>query len=587
MSDYVNIILRKLTITICFLLLPLPILSQQFSPYNTFNLQDELQKFVEQGGRTEEISHNIYQLTYPAGEKRIFNFNKKLSETQNQGAVDTTIINMWEIDTTEYCNKFIFWQRVGVNNYFTPPFVDDLNRNGLPEIYGRHHSDLYNWGPVEIYERNESGVFEPLYTYPDSGTWDVQAMGEIHGSGEKEIWMDHQDSLTGSGNIYGVVYRSDSTGVLPTALDFTFYYIPIGQLNYITFGDFDKNGITDAAFIADFSKIVISTYDSNLNNFATVFDTLLVDDAISGFIVGDFDMDGHTDLIVGTGNSFLYSIESSKENLYEIVWQSNLSVYNAYMVAATDDIDGNGKPEFWIGGQDFPDGITRFQCFEAKGDNDYRTVAVIELRYINGLHTAYLQAKDMDGDGKPELIITIENVILILKFTGSPDNHKYEIIYAKLGEQTQPGIWFEPIALSDLDGDGKTDILIPFIGWYPGGWEADNFSYIIRQNDQVSIDASNLPAVSYSDQISSYPVPFNSTSSIRFKISKRNSVKISIYNGIGKEINIIFDKELSPGEYNIQWDAKDKYGSPLPSGVYFICLQTGNVIKTTKTILLK
>ena len=578
--------IRMKIILCCFLLFTPLVLSQQFKPYNSFNAQVELQKFIQQGGSVVEISPNIYMLTYLSGESRIFNFNKKVIDAQSRKNVDTTIINMWEIDSTKYCNKFNFWQRVEINNYFTPPFVDDLNRNGRPEIYGRHHSDPYNWGPVEIYERNETGIYVPLYSYPDSGTWDVQAMGEIHGSGEKEIWMDHQDSLTGNGIIYGVIYKSDTAEVLPTTFDFTFYYIPIGQLNYTTFGDFDKNGNTDAAFIADFSRIVISEYENNINNFATVFDTLFVDEAISGFTVGDFDMDGNTDLVVGTGMSKLYSIEVLKENLYEIVWQSNLSVYNAYMRAATNDIDGNGKPEFWIGGQDFPEGITRFQCFEAGGDNDYGTVAVIELRYINGLHTAELQAKDIDRDGKEELIITIENVILVLKFVGSPNDHKYEIFYAKLGEQTQPGTWFEPIALADLNGDDKTDILIPFIG-YSGGWEAENFSYILKQNDPVRVEDLNNSIYFNNNEISSFPVPFNSTSSIRFRISKQSSVKITIFNSIGKEINTIYNKELSPGGYNIQWDAKDKYGTQLPSGIYFICLQTGNVVKTTKTILLK
>ena len=39
---------------------------------------------------------------------------------------------MWEIDTTKYSNKFTFWQRVEISNinFFTPPFVEDLNSNG-------------------------------------------------------------------------------------------------------------------------------------------------------------------------------------------------------------------------------------------------------------------------------------------------------------------------------------------------------------------------------------------------------------------------------------------------------------------------
>jgi hypothetical protein len=252
------------------------------------------------------------------------------------------------------------------------------------------------------------------------------------------------------------------------------------------------------------------------------------------------------------------------------------------MKTFTNDIDGNGKPEFWIGGQNFETGITRFQCYETNGDNSYATVAAIELRYINTLNSAYLQAVDMDGDGKKELVIDIENVILILKFMGLPNKHKYDIYYAKLGEITQSGLGFEPVAIADFDGDKKPDVLIPF-------FDSEfvlNFSYILKQYNPSRVENKQYKSLP-EDNITCYPVPFNSSTSIRFNVSEYSSVNIKIFNSLGKEINTIFNKELSPGEYNIQWEAKDKYGCPLPSGVYFICLQTCNVIKTTKTILLK
>src|SRR5690606_41172939 len=100
---------------------------------------------------------------------------------------------------SKYSSKFTFWQRVEINNeyFYTPPFIDDLNRNGRPEIYGKHHYSLCPAaGPVEIYERNESGIFESIYSYPDSGTWSAQAMGEIHGSGEKEIFINYCGDTT-------------------------------------------------------------------------------------------------------------------------------------------------------------------------------------------------------------------------------------------------------------------------------------------------------------------------------------------------------------------------------------------------------
>jgi hypothetical protein len=125
------------------------------------------------------------------------------------------------------------------------------------------------------------------------------------------------------------------------------------------------------------------------------------------------------------------------------------------MQTATNDIDGNGKPEFWIGGQDYENGITVFQCYEADRNDNYKAVAYIELRYLVSFYNEYIQAVDIDDDGKEELVISIGNVVLILKFAGYPNNHQYKLWYAKLGEATQPGAGFYPAAVADLDGDGQ------------------------------------------------------------------------------------------------------------------------------------
>lgn len=556
--------------------------AQEYKPYNTFNNEAELQKFVERGGKVEEISSNIYKLTHRTGESRVFNFNRKEKANESNNPVDTTIINMWEIDTAKYSNKFTFWQRVEINNedFYTPPFVDDLNRNGRPEIYGRSHSSFLEAGQVSVYERNEDGIFESIYTYSDTATISVQAMGEIHGSGEKEIFINYYDTIPKY-----VVYRSDSIGVLPTTFDFFFYYETIFQINHTTFGDFDNNGITDAAFIVGWKNFIVSEFRDSINNFTTVFEYENLDDTFSGFAIGDFDGDGNTELIAGGSLGILISIEAIKENSYELNWQGNFSTYNAYMTTTTQDIDGNGKPEFWIGGQDFQEGITRLECYETTGDNNYEPVAMIELRYINSLYTFYLQAKDLDGDGKEELILSIANTILILKFEGSPNDHQYDIYYAKIGEATQPTAEFEPLSIADLDGDDRNDLLLPFLKYENGQYI--NFSYILRQNGTVSVEPLNTQPTSFDVYVKSYPIPFNPTSSVRFSIAKEGIAKIKVYNSLGKEIKTLLEEQLSPGEYNIHWEAQDKYGNPLPSGIYFISLQTDNVFKTTKTILLK
>lgn len=548
-----------------------------YAQQNTFNKEVELQKVVERGNKVEETSPNIIKLIYKLGETRAFNLNQKQNVVEQTKGINTTIINIWEIDTTLYSNRFSFWQRVELQNgNFLAPFIDDLNRNGRPEIYGFHHSDYPNGGPVEIYEMNLQRKYSPLYAYSDSGAYWVKGMGEIHGTGEKEIYMGHVEFWN------GVVYKSDSVGVLPTTFDFVFYH-NANQINDMTFGDFNNNGITDCVFI-DNPLLIIAEYYDSINNFQTVFQIPDEFEA-SGFIVGDFDMDGQTELVYATGQGEIHIIEHRDANVYSENWQGTFPTFNAYMKTSTNDIDGNGKSEFWIGGQDFENGITRFQAYESVSNNNYQEVAAIELRYINSFYANQIMSKDMDNDGKDELIISIGQVILILKFNGLPYTHSYKIFYAKVNELSEPTAIFEPVNLYHLNSDSLNDILLPFdksIGNQP-----DNFSYILVQNDLSGIFDLQDDDVLTDYSLSSYPVPFNSTSVISFAIKKQELVKIKIFNSLGKEITTLLEEEISPGNHKINWEAQDQFGNPLSSGVYLICLQTKSGIKTTKTILLK
>ncbi len=474
---------------------------------NPFNKEYELQKFVERGGKYEETSPNIYTLTYPDDISRTYNLNYKVNTIADTEGVEITIINVWEIDTTNYANRFSFWQKVQVaNSFWLPVFVDDLNHNGRPELYG--YSDystvpISHIGPVKIFERNNAGIFENVFTY-DTTTIFVQGMGDIRSTGGKEIYL--RSRLASN----GVVYKSDTVGTLPVNFDFVFYYEP-NQINDMTFGDFDQNGIKECLFV-DMntpSRIIIGEFNEAINNFSTTFDYSTGFDTPSGFAINDYDHDGNSEFAIGTGDGNMLVIENIDTNNYCLVWQNPFSTYNAYMKTATDDIDENGKPEFWIGGQDFVEGITRFQCYEANGINSYEQVAMIELRYINSFIANYIQANDIDKDGKEEFIISIGKLILILKFVGSPNNHQYKIIYVKLDEATQPGADFFPCAIADLDGDSKKDILIPFRKYqYPITYA---FSYILRQ-DNISSVEYDPPNKIELEQI--FPNPFNSTSNI-------------------------------------------------------------------------
>jgi len=57
---------------------------------------------------------------------------------------------------------------------------------------------------------------------------------------------------------------------------------------------------------------------------------------------------------------------------------------------------------------------------------------------------------------------------------------------------------------------------------------------------------------------------------------------LKIFDILGKEIAMPVNEILTPGEYEITWDARS-----YPSGVYFYVLESENLRKSAKMILIK
>jgi hypothetical protein len=79
-----------------------------------------------------------------------------------------------------------------------------------------------------------------------------------------------------------------------------------------------------------------------------------------------------------------------------------------------------------------------------------------------------------------------------------------------------------------------------------------------------------------------YPNPFNPTTKIYFSIPKSNNVTLKIYDIVGKEVETLINKEMSPGNYSIDFNA-----TKLSSGIYFYKLTSANFTQTKKMILVK
>jgi hypothetical protein len=66
-----------------------------------------------------------------------------------------------------------------------------------------------------------------------------------------------------------------------------------------------------------------------------------------------------------------------------------------------------------------------------------------------------------------------------------------------------------------------------------------------------------------------YPNPFNSSTTMQFRIRERATVKLMIYDITGRLISILVNDAREAGDYTVNWNGMDFLGKPATGGVYF------------------
>ena len=98
-----------------------------------------------------------------------------------------------------------------------------------------------------------------------------------------------------------------------------------------------------------------------------------------------------------------------------------------------------------------------------------------------------------------------------------------------------------------------------------------------------SIDSEPLPELPTTYELGAiYPNPFNTQATIRYDVPVHGTVRIDIYDVLGRKITTLADGEMDAGRYGTVWDAGD-----MPSGIYFIRMEAGEFKEVQKMVLLK
>ena len=113
-------------------------------------------------------------------------------------------------------------------------------------------------------------------------------------------------------------------------------------------------------------------------------------------------------------------------------------------------------------------------------------------------------------------------------------------------------------------------------------WVTGNHSTILKYDISSGLTQHGSTVPEEFNLYQNYPNPFNPATKIKFDIPRSSSVKLIVYDILGKEVATLVNEKLSAGSYKVEW-----YGTDYPSGVYFYKLVAGDFTDVKRMLLIK
>jgi formate-dependent nitrite reductase cytochrome c552 subunit len=84
-----------------------------------------------------------------------------------------------------------------------------------------------------------------------------------------------------------------------------------------------------------------------------------------------------------------------------------------------------------------------------------------------------------------------------------------------------------------------------------------------------------------------FPNPFNPTTTIEFALPQHETVRLEVYDVLGRLVSTLANSDMAAGTYRVVWNGKDANGQSVASGLYLYRLQAGSFTSVKKMLMLK
>jgi hypothetical protein len=292
------------------------------------------------------------------------------------------------------------------------------------------------------------------------------AIGDLDGDGKPDMVVAN----TYDGSVW--VYRNLSTnGTLASASFAPPVVFAIGgggdSIYALTLADLDGDGRLDIV-VANRNFNIVSIFQNlsspgslTTGSFGTRVD-LSVPGVPSGLAVADLDGDGKPEIVTANNNSSSVSILQNVSTGGLLTSSSfaaplNLAVGSGPWTVALVDVNGDGKPDI----------ITVNQNDSTHKVSILRNLAVIGTLTTSSFAPAvslpgsgeYLTVGDLDGDGKPDVVVGYYSGASIYVYRNTVTNGSLTTNSFASPIGFGAGGDVHAVALADLDGDGKPDVV--------------------------------------------------------------------------------------------------------------------------------